>query len=116
MMLAGGADWKGSAQALAAIAPSASSARSRGSLIKLQHRHESLLRDLDRAYSLHPSLAFFLPLQQFAFPGHVPAVALCKDDFSHCGDRLARDDLALDRGLQLHIVKQRRDDRFQLLA
>src|SRR5437867_4756699 len=81
MMLAGGADWKGFAQALAAIAPSASSARSRGSLIKLQHRHESLLRDLDRAYSLHPSLAFLLPLQKFAFPGHVPAVALCKASF-----------------------------------
>src|SRR5437870_13337724 len=94
MMLAGGADWKGFAHALAAIAPSASSARSRRSLIKLQHRHESLLRDLDRAYSLHPSLAFLLPLQEMAFPGHVSAVALCMDIFSHSGDRLARDDVA----------------------
>src|SRR5207244_13352535 len=99
MMLAGGADWKGFAQALAAIAPSASSARSRGSLIKLQHRHESLLRDLDRAYSLHPSLAFLLPLQQFAFPGHVPAVALFKDVFSYCGSRLVLDDLDSSRVL-----------------
>src|SRR5207244_3216935 len=106
MMLAGGADWKGFAQALAAIAPSASSARSRGSLIKLQHRHESLLRDLDRAYSLHPSLAFLLPLQQFAFPGHVPAVALCKAVFSHCGARLARADIAPERDLKRGLVQR----------
>src|SRR5947207_520828 len=120
MILAGGADWKGFAHAPAATAPTASSASSRGSLeaatlIKLQHRHERLLRDLDRAHSLHASLAFLLPLQQFAFPGHVPAVALRKDVLSHRRDRLARDHLAADRGLQRDLVKLARDDRPQLL-
>src|SRR2546427_9339829 len=105
MMLAGGADWKGFAQALAAIAPSASSARSRGSLIKLQHRHESLLRDLDRAYSLHPPLPFLLPLQQFAFPGPSPPVELCKEAFSISEDRLAGTAFAPDPGLKRDLLK-----------
>src|SRR5689334_10898911 len=84
-------------------------------LVKLQHRHEGVLWNLDRADSFHAPLAFLLLLQQFAFPRHVTAIALGENVLAHRGDRFAGDDLAADRGLDGHLVQLARDDRLQLL-
>src|SRR5438309_8904800 len=111
MILAAGADWNGFAHAPATMAPTARRASKRVTLIKLQHRHEGLLRDLDRADSLHPSLAFLLLFQQFAFPGYVTAIALRQDVLPHRWDRFTRHDLAADRGLDRNLVHLARDDR-----
>src|ERR1700674_2640087 len=87
-------------QLVASTAADAITARYRAVLLKLQHGHEGLLRDLDRADPLHPALSFLLLFQQFAFPGHVPAIALCQDVLAHCRDRLAGDHLTANRGLE----------------
>src|SRR5256885_5659038 len=84
-------------------------------LIKLQHRHESLLRDLDRADALHAPLALFLLFEQFALTGYVTAITLRKHVLAHRGDRLAGDDLPADRGLDGHLVELSRNDGLQLL-
>src|SRR5258708_32608302 len=52
-------------------------------LVKLEHRHESLLRDLNRSHSLLPLLAFLLFLQQLPLPGHVASVTLPEPVLSH---------------------------------
>src|SRR5690242_15551997 len=114
MILAGGGCLNGVVQAIALSTIREPTAKAR-SLLKLQHRHERLLWDLDRSNSLHPSLAFFLLLLQFAFPGHVTAIALGQHVLSHRGNRLAGDDLAADRGLNRDLVELARDDRLQLL-
>src|SRR5688572_18686565 len=73
---------------------------SEGLIPALQDRHERLLRDVDAADALHALLAFLLLLQQLALARHVAAVALGGDVLADRLDRLARDDLAADRGLQ----------------
>src|SRR4029077_2746222 len=83
--------------------------------MSFQPRHERLLRDLPRADALHPPLAFLLLFQQFAFPGHVAAVALGEDVLAHRGDRLAGDDLATNRSLDGDFVQLARDYRLELL-
>src|SRR5713101_4707670 len=77
-------------------APSAIDATQRGALVKLQHRHERLLRNLDRTHPLHPSLSFFLLLEQLAFAGDVAPVALGEDILAHLRYGLARDHLTAD--------------------
>src|SRR5438876_12015565 len=84
-------------------------------LVKLQHRHERLLGDLDGADPLHSSFAFLLPLQQFAFPGHVSAIAFGKHVLSHGRERFTRDELTPARGLARDLVLLAGDDRLQLL-
>src|SRR6266536_1601088 len=105
MILAGGEGVNGRVHAPVSTAMAASSAAARRALVKLQHRHESLLRDLDRANSLHSPLAFLLPLQQFAFPGHVTAIAFGEHVLAHGRDRLPGDDLAADRRLARDLVE-----------
>src|SRR5713226_8210208 len=77
-------------------APSAIDATPRGALVKLQHGHERFLRDLDRTHPLHPSLSFFLLLEEFALAGDVAPVALGQDVFAHRRYGLARDHLTAD--------------------
>src|ERR1700694_2389460 len=84
-------------------------------LVKLEHRHESLLRDFDRTHPLHSSLAFLLLLQQLALAGDVTPVALGEHILSHCRDRLARDYLAADRSLERNHEHLSWNDRLQLL-
>src|SRR5439155_25188817 len=83
----------------AASAASATRAAACQGLVKLQHRHERILRNLDRSDPLHSSFAFLLPLQQFAFPGYVTAIAFREHVLSHRGDGFAGDHLTADGGL-----------------
>src|SRR5579864_3001105 len=92
-------DGNGLRHAAAASTTSKRNANRALDLVKLQHRHEGVLRNLDRTDSLHAPFAFLLLLQQFAFPGHVAAVALGENVLAHRGDRFAGDDLASDRSL-----------------
>src|ERR1700682_690042 len=103
------------AQAPAVMATTAINATKRMALIKLQHRHERLLWNLDRTDPLHPSLAFLLLFQQLAFARDVAAVALRKHVLPHRWNRFAGDHLAADRRLQRHLEHLARDDRLQLL-
>src|SRR6266571_7035664 len=80
-------------------------------LVKLEHRHERLLGNLDRAHPLHPPLPFLLLLEEFALAGDVAPVALGKHVLAHRGDGLARDHLAADGGLDGHLVELAGDDR-----
>src|SRR6267378_6613860 len=96
-------------------ATSASKAISRIALVKAEHRHESLLRYLDRSDPLHAPLAFLLLFQKLSFAGDVAAVALGQHVLPHRRDRLARDDLAADRRLQRHLEHLPRNDRLELL-
>src|SRR3989442_14335880 len=66
-------------------------------LVNLQDRQECLLRDLDRAYLLHPLLAFFLLLEQLALARHVAPIALGGHVLAQRADRLAGDHLGPDR-------------------
>src|SRR5262249_25945674 len=103
------------AQAEAIVAAPTSSPTRRANLVKLQDRHERLLRDLHRTHPLHPPFAFLLLLQQFAFARHVAAVALGEHVLAHRRDRLAGDHLTADGRLYRHLVQLARDDRLQLL-
>src|SRR5258708_11407467 len=65
----------------------------------LQYGEEGFLGDVDFADALHALFAFFLFFEELAFAGDVAAVALGDDVFADGGDRLARDDLGADGGL-----------------
>src|SRR5437879_13303562 len=84
-------------------------------LVNLQHRHERLLRNLDRANPLHSPLPFLLLLQQFAFPGDVASIAFRKHVLPHRRDGFSSDHLAPDRGLDRHLIDLARNDGLQLL-
>src|ERR1700675_2798416 len=101
--------------ALESKASTVTTTRRLGRLVKLQHRHEGLLRDLDRSHSLHPFLPFLLLLQELAFARDVAAVALRQDILPHRRDRLARDHFAAYRRLKRNYEHLARDDRLQLL-
>src|ERR1700737_3251668 len=94
---------------------SATRASRRTPLIKLQHRHERFLRDLNGPDSLHPSLSFLLFLEQLALAGDVASVTLCQDVLSHRRHGFASDHLTADGGLDRHFVELAGDDRLQLL-
>src|SRR5712692_10466683 len=83
--------------------------------VKLQHRHERLLGDLDRADAFHAPLPFFLLLEEFALACHVAAIAFGQHILAHRRDRLARDDLPADRRLERDLVELPRDYRLELL-
>src|SRR5258708_21240915 len=52
-------------------------------LIKLQHRHEGFLRNLDRSHPLHFSLAFLLLFDHLPLPLDVSPIPLAEDFLSH---------------------------------
>src|SRR5215210_7952181 len=79
------------------------------SVPELEHREERLLRHLDAADLLHALLAFLLLLEQLALARDVAAVALGDHVLAHGLDRLARDDLRPDRGLDGHLELLARD-------
>src|SRR5437763_9233175 len=101
--------------ALASVASKLRRAKARTSSVKLEHRHERLLRNLHRADPLHPPLALLLFFQQLALAGHVAPVALGKHVLAHRGDGFTRHDLPTDCRLDRHLVHLARDDRLQLL-
>src|SRR6185503_1964449 len=68
-------------------------------LAPLQHREESLLRDLDCADLFHAFLALFLLFEQLALARHVAAVALGEHVLAQRLDVFARDDMSADGGL-----------------
>src|SRR3954463_12860310 len=114
MIFAGGGDWNGLAHAVAAIKIPHTRAMAR-TLVKLQHRHEGLLRNLHEAHSFHPSLAFLLLLQQFAFPRNVAAITFRQHVLAHRGDGFAGDHLTANCGLDRYLIELAWDDRLQLL-
>src|SRR3954465_11766997 len=81
-----------------------------------QDGQERLLRPLDPPHLLHPPLARLLLLEQLALAGDVAAVALGDHVLAVGLDRLARDDVRADRGLDRHVVLLARDARPQLLG
>src|SRR5690348_9145191 len=99
----------------AATASTTTNKSANRALVKLQHRHEGVLRNFHRADTLHPPLAFLLLFQQFAFPRHITAVALREHVLAHRGDRFAGDYFAPDRRLDRHLIQLARNDRLQLL-
>src|SRR2546427_12432086 len=91
------------------------SASRRTVLVKLQHRHERFLRDLNRPHTLHPSLSFLLLLEQLAFPGDVASVTLWQYVLAHRRNRLASDHLTADGGLDWNFIELAAKNRLQLL-
>src|SRR5438477_7169260 len=61
--------------------------------------YEGGLRDFDFAELAHPLFALFLLFEEFAFAGHVAAIAFGEHILAQSLDRLARDDPATDRRL-----------------
>src|SRR5450759_5722297 len=82
-------------------------------LVKFEHRHECLLRNLNRTDPLHPLLAFLLLFQQLPLAGDVAAIALGKHVLPHRRNRLAGDHLAADGRLQRHDEHLPRNDRLE---
>src|ERR1700694_3470872 len=103
------------AQDISARAAIATSATKRVYLVKLQHRHDRFLRNLNRAHPLHPSLAFLLLFEELALARHVAPITLGQDVLSHCRDGLASDYLTADGRLDWNLIELTRDDRLQLL-
>src|SRR6266699_5290919 len=68
-------------------------------LVNLEDREKVFLRNLHRPHLLHALLPLLLLLEQFALPSDVAAVALGCDVLAQRADRLARDHLRGDRGL-----------------
>src|SRR5713101_9240762 len=91
-------------------APSAIDATQRGALVKLQHRHERFLRNLDRSHPLHSSLAFLLLFEQLPFSRHVAPITLGQDVLSHRCDGLASDYLTADGRLDRDLIQLAWDD------
>src|SRR5271157_306996 len=71
----------------------------RRSLPDLEQGEKRLLRNLNASDLLHPFLAFFLLLEELAFPGDVAAIAFCGDILAQRLDALPRDDFGPDTGL-----------------
>ena len=72
--------------------------------------------DVDLAELAHPLFAFLLLIEEFAFAGHVAAVAFGEDVLAQGLDGLAGDDAAADRGLDGDLEKLARDQVLQPLA
>src|SRR6516165_3737375 len=60
---------------------------------------EGLLRNIDFADALHALFTFLLLLEQLAFARDITTVTLGDYIFAHGSDRLARDDLGTNGGL-----------------
>src|SRR5207249_592253 len=104
-----------------ACARKGESARCRGAaspsaLVELEHRQERLLRHLDAADLLHPLLSLPLLLEQLFLARDVAAVALRDHVLAKRLDRLARDHVRADRGLNGDVVLLARDALAQLLG
>src|SRR5215510_783587 len=85
-------------------------------LVNLQHRQERLLRDLDGSHLLHALLSFLLLLEQLALAGDVAAVALGEHVLAQWANRLPRDHLGSDRGLDDHLEQLARNHLLQFLG
>src|SRR5439155_491173 len=85
-------------------------------LVNLQDRQEGFLGDLDRAHLLHPTLSFFLFLEQLALAGDVATVALGRDVLAQGANRFPGDHLGADRRLDHHLEQLPRDQLAQLLG
>src|SRR5882672_9912140 len=79
-----------------------------------QHGEEGLLGDLHRSHHLHALLAFLLFLEQLLLARDVAAVALGEHVLALRLHRLARDDLAADRGLDADVEHLLGDELAQL--
>src|ERR1700722_12069746 len=104
--------------ALPGAAPGAATGPATGapSVVEPQRGDERLLRYLDPADVLHPLLALFLLLQQFALAGDVTPVALGEHVLALGLDRLAGHDAPADGGLNGHIEHLPRDELTQLVG
>src|SRR5205085_4227301 len=81
-----------------------------------QRRNERFLRYAHAAILPHPLLPLLLLLQQLALARRVAAVAFRRHVLAQRRDRLARDDLAADRGLDRDLEQVARDQILQPLA
>src|SRR4051812_24586999 len=84
-------------------------------LADLEHREEGVLGHLDAPDLLHALLALLLALEQLALAADVAAVALGGHVLAVGLDRLARDDVRADGGLDRHVVLLARDARAESL-
>src|SRR5579885_51899 len=83
--------------------------------VHLQRGEEGFLRDLDAAEAPHLLLARLLLVEQLALARDVAAVALGGHVLPERADRLARDHLAADRGLDRDLEQVARDQVLELL-
>src|SRR6185312_16028241 len=81
-----------------------------------QGRDKGLLGNADTPVFAHALFALFLFFQQLALARRVAAVAFRGDVLAQRADRLARDDLAADRGLDGDLEQVAGDEVFQALA
>src|SRR5438067_1023875 len=81
-----------------------------------QRRNESLLRDGHAPILAHPLLPLLLLVQQLPLPRNIPAIAFRRDVLAQRRDRLPRDDLAADRGLDGDLEEVAGDEVLQSLA
>src|SRR5262249_2413090 len=84
--------------------------------LHLENRQEGFLGILDGSDLLHTALSFLLFLEQLALAGDVAAVALRGDVLAHGAERLARNHLAAERGLDRHLEHLPRDELLELRA
>src|SRR5579864_863625 len=84
--------------------------------IHLQRSDEGFLRNVDLAELAHPLLALLLLVEELAFAGDVAAIAFRGDVLAQCADRLSRDHLAADRGLDRNLEKMPGNEILELLA
>src|SRR5213080_1739303 len=82
--------------------------------VHLQRGDESLLRDFYFAELAHALLSCLLLLQELALARHIAAVAFGGDVLAQRTHRLARDNLAADRGLDRHLEHVRGDELLEL--
>src|SRR2546425_4998849 len=78
-------------------------------LVNLEHREEGFLRDLHGPHLLHPLLPLLLLLEELAFARDVATIALGRHVLAERANRLARDHLGADRGLDHDLEQLARD-------
>src|ERR1019366_6654292 len=110
----GSGGWEGSGDVAPRAAVRQRRRRIRMSFLERKGADERLLGYLDPPDRLHPLLAFLLLLQELAFAGDVPAVALGQDVLPLGLDRLAGDDAPTDRRLDWHVEQLAGDQLAEL--
>src|SRR5437899_11094958 len=84
-------------------------------LVNLEDREEGFLRDLHGPHLLHSLLPLLLLLEELAFARDVATVTLGRHVLAERANRLARDHLGADRGLDHDLDQLARDQLLELL-
>src|SRR5207245_9334019 len=85
-------------------------------LVNLEDREEGFLRDLHGPHLLHSLLPLLLLLEELAFARDVATVTLSRHVLAERANRLARDHLGADRGLDQDVEQLAREPALELLG